>query len=274
MKLHFTLLAIALGFIGCDSKKETSIATPEKRTTIEMTTHYGTMVIELYNETPKHRDNFVKLAKEKVFDSVVFHRVIEAFVVQGGNPATKPTPVDSTKLKALEYKVDAEFSPALFHKKGALGAARDGNLQRASSSTQFYFVQGKVYNDSLLNLAQNTINERLAAHYFKNDTVNKPIMDALQQAMDARNRELYFAINDSINKLSKDYTNFDSYEISADQWETYKSIGGTPTLDQNYTVFGEIVQGIEVMDSIASVPTNEQDRPLKDVRIYNLKVLK
>ena len=274
MKKLATLILLSLTLTNCNTKKEKEENTPEKRTTIEMTTDYGTMVIELYNETPKHRDNFIKLTNEKVFDSVIFHRVIQDFVVQGGNPMTKPTPMDSIRLQELNYKVDAEFPAALFHKRGALGAARDGNLARASSSTQFYFVQGTVQNDSLLNAAQNTINERLAQHYFKNDTLNKPLVTALNKAMQERNWDTYRKINDSISKLALNYTNFKKYTIPEDHWNTYRDIGGTPRLDRNYTVFGEIIQGLEVMDSIAAVTTNESDRPITDVRIHTVKVLK
>lgn len=257
--------------MSCNSKKEQQ-ETSKSRTTLEMSTDHGNIVIELYNETPKHRDNFIKLVNEKVLDSVIFHRVIEGFVVQGGNPATKPNGMDSLKLKAFDYKVDAEFPKSLYHKRGALGAARDGNLQRASSSTQFYFVQGKVYSDSLLIEAQKTINERLAMHYFKNDSINEPLIDALNEAIQQRNRDLFIQLNDSIKSLSKDYTNFENYTISEDHWNTYRTIGGTPTLDQNYTVFGEIVKGLEVMDSIATVPTDDADRPLFDIRIHTIKI--
>lgn len=274
-KLHFLTLAIFLIIFGsCDSKKDTPEEIIKPRVTVEMTTDFGTMIFELYNETPLHRDNFVKLTNDKVFDSLLFHRVIDSFVIQAGNPDTKYNqPIDSIKRSNLAYKVDAEFPTQFFHKKGALGAARDGNLARASSSTQFYFSQGKVHSDSSLTKAQNTINERLAAHYFKNDSVNKPIMDALNKALEERNRELYFKLNDSITELSKNYTNFESYSIPEEQWEAYKTIGGIPTLDRNYTVFGEIIEGLSILDSIASVATNERDKPISDVRIHTVRII-
>ena len=273
MKKLASLILLTLTLTNCNTTKEKVEITPETRTRIEMKTDVGIMLIELYNETPKHRDNFIKLTNEKVFDSVIFHRVIKGFVVQGGNPMTKPTPPDSLQLEALNYKVDAEFPENLFHKRGALGAARDGNLQRASSSTQFYFVQGVLQNDSLLNAAQKIINERLAQHYFKNDTLNKPLIDTLNEALEKRNWDAYKNLNDSISKLASSYTNFEKYSIPEAHWNTYKTIGGTPRLDRNYTVFGEIIQGLEVMDSIAALATNDRDQPLNDVRIHTVKIL-
>lgn len=259
---------------SCSKKTESTEQTVEERTTIEMVTDAGTMIIELYNETPKHRDNFVKLANEGAFDSLLFHRVIEKFMIQGGDPDSKSAqPRDTLGNGGLGYRVDAEFVPTLFHKKGTLGAARDGNLQRASSSMQFYIVQGKVYNDSLLVLSEGRINGWLGTHYFKNDSVNKSIVDGLQNAENDEDWDLYTQLDDSIKILAQGYQNFERYAIPDAQREVYKAIGGTPHLDQNYTVFGEVVKGLEVVDSIAAVQTGAMDRPKNDVRILSVKVL-
>ena len=270
LKVLFFFLPI-LVLNNCDNKPE---STDEERTSIEVVTDYGTLVIELYNETPKHRDNMVKLVNEGAFDSLLFHRVIENFMIQGGDPDSRNAqPGDTLGNGGLDYQVDAEFNPDLFHKKGALGAARDGNLERASSSMQFYIVQGKVFNDSLLLNAEERINGWLSEHYFKNDPVNKALVDSLQKAEGNKNWELYTQISDSIRSLAKGYENFDRYTIPESQREVYKSIGGTPHLDQNYTVFGEVVKGLEVVDSIAAVSTGPFDRPEADVRIQTIKVL-
>jgi cyclophilin family peptidyl-prolyl cis-trans isomerase len=131
----------------------------DKRTTVAMETDYGTMIIELYDETPLHRDNFIKLVNDSVYDSLLFHRVIEEFMIQGGDIDSKTSLAGDTLGDGdFPYLINAEFNSAFFHKKGALAAARTGNPERASSSTQFYIVQGKVHNDSLLDVAQERIN--------------------------------------------------------------------------------------------------------------------
>ena len=271
LKIYLLLLLI-LSFWKCDTK--TKAPKEAQRKTVEMVTDYGTMVIELYNETPLHRDNFIKLAKENAYDSVLFHRVINEFMIQGGDPDSKNArPGDTLGNGGLPYTVDAEFSPDLFHKKGVLAAARDGNPERASSSMQFYIVQGKVWNDSLLDNAETRINGWLAEHYFKNDPVNKPLLDSLQKAIDDENMARYALFSDSIRSMSKSYKNFDSYIIPEAHREVYKTIGGTPHLDQNYTIFGEVIKGIEVIDSIAAVRTDSLDRPINDVRIRKVRVL-
>lgn len=270
-----TFLPILILFIwSCTTKEESSNLTSEERPSIELTTDYGIMIIELYNETPLHRDNFIKLAKEGAFDSLLFHRVIESFMIQGGDPDSRNAKASDTLGRGdLDYNVDAEFAPSLFHKKGALGAARDGNLKRASSSMQFYIVQGKIYNDSLLTVAETRINGWLAEHYFKNDSTNKPLVDSLQKAIDDENWERYLLFDDSIKSLAKTYVNYVRYTIPELHREVYKSVGGTPFLDQNYTVFGEVIEGIEAVDSIAAVQTDSLDRPVTDVRIRTVRVL-
>ncbi|WP_422361908.1 peptidylprolyl isomerase [Reichenbachiella sp.] len=261
--------------INCtQTAKKTEEQAEEKRTSIQMITDSGEIIIELYNETPKHRDNFIKLANDGVLDSVLFHRVIENFMIQGGDPDSKNAqPGDTLGNGGLDYTIDAEFMPSLFHKKGALGAARDGNLARASSSTQFYIVQGKVFNDSLLEVAEGRINGWLRENAYKNDSSNNAIVTELLQAEKVEDWELYAQINDSIKALAKDYVSFESYTIPEVHRQVYQSIGGTPHLDQNYTVFGEVVKGLEIVDSIAAVQTGAMDRPMDDVRILSVRVL-
>ena len=267
-------LALLLPFFlyNCNSNTRSEKVETQARKTVEMVTDHGTMLIELYNETPLHRDNFLKLAREGVYDSLLFHRVIENFMIQGGDPDSKNAqPGDTLGNGEFEYRVDAEFNPNLFHKKGVLAAARDGNPERASSSTQFYIVQGKVLNDSLLDRAEKRINTWLAAHYFKKDPANKELVDALQKAVDDKNMEGFRKYNDSITRLSGTYENYEPYTIPESHRKVYRTTGGTPHLDQNYTVFGEVVQGIEVIDSIAKVKTDPLDRPLSDVRIRSVR---
>ncbi|MGR6087247.1 MAG: peptidylprolyl isomerase [Arcticibacter sp.] len=190
-----------------------------------ISTNYGDIKIRLYDETPLHRDNFVKLVESGFYNDLLFHRVIQGFMIQGGDPNSK-TASPGVALGSgggdME-RIPAEFNPALHHKKGALAAARDGNPQKASSACQFYIVQGKTYTDQEL--------------------------DGLQ------------------SRAGITYTE--------QQRNDYKTIGGTAFLDMNYTVFGEVVSGLEVVDKIAAVATNKSigDRPLEDVRM-RIKMVK
>jgi len=277
MKAAFkiTLLVISLlSIVACKKEQKTESVEVEERQTIEMVTDYGTVVIELYNETPKHRDNFIKLANDGVLDSLLFHRVINSFMIQAGDTNSKNAKATDTLGSGdLDYNVDAEFHPELFHKRGALGAARGDHPERASSSTQFYIVQRKSRIDSLIDVDQERINGWLAEYHIKKDSTYKGIVDARKNAIEQEDWEHYTLYNDSIKAIAKTYTNYDKYTIPEAHREVYRSFGGTPHLDQNYTVFGEVIKGIEVIDSIAAVKTNSLDRPESDVRIHSVKVI-
>jgi len=268
------LVFLYLSFWSCNTRPKPSNSNEEQRRTIEMLTDYGNMTIELYNETPLHRDNFMNLANNGAFDSLLFHRVIKDFMIQGGDPDSKKAqPGDTLGEGDAPYVIAAEFNQNLFHKKGVLAAARDNNPSKSSSAMQFYIAQGKIYNDSLLNKSQERTNKWMAQDYFKNDPNKKPILDALEKAIDDKNRERYTMISDSILKLARSEENFEEYNIPEAQRKVYKSIGGIPHLDQNYTVFGEVIKGIEVLDSIANVKTDSLDRPTRDLRILKVKVI-
>ena len=184
-----------------------------------ISTDLGDMKGVLYNETPQHRDNFVKLAKSGFFNDLLFHRVIQGFMIQGGDPDSKNAkPGQQLGAGGPGYTVPAEFNPALIHKKGALSAARQAdqvNPKKASSGSQFYIVQGQVLNDQQLDMFQKQINKA----------------------------------------------------ISPERRATYKTIGGTPHLDDQYTVFGEVISGLDVIDKIAAVQTAAGDKPVKDVKM-------
>ncbi len=215
------LILLSLSVFTTQAQKKKKSNGPEERI-VEITTVHGTMKIKLYNETPKHRDNFIKLASEGFYDSLLFHRVIAGFMIQGGDPDSKNAPAEKMLGAGdVGYKVPAEFNDSLYHKKGALCAARDGNPEKASSGCQFYVVQGKKYTDEELN------------------------------SMEARMGSKY----------------------SAQQRTDYKTLGGTPQLDKNYTVYGEVIEGMDVIDKIAAVQTKPGDRPVQDVRM-TVKVVK
>ncbi|MBN7810615.1 peptidylprolyl isomerase [Algoriphagus sp. H41] len=241
---------------------------------VEMVTNYGTIVLQLSDETPLHRDNFVKLVKKGVYDSLLFHRVIGGFMIQGGDTQSKyADSLASLGSADLPYQVPAEIVPNLFHKKGVLAAARTNNPQRASSSTQFYIVQGKIQNDSLLAHNEGRINKMLARHYGVNDPANKPLVDSLETARTEKDSVLEKELDLRLNAILDTYWNFDKYAIPEAHRQVYKTVGGTPHLDQNYTVFGEVISGLEVVDAIAAVDTDGRDRPLSEVRIISMRIL-
>lgn len=204
------------------AQQETPIAEPEpepqNEQKVKITTSMGDIVLKLYNETPKHRDNFIKLVKEGYYNDLLFHRVMKTFMIQGGDPNSRT----AVKGQALgeggpNYNIPAEFNPKLYHKRGALAAARQPdqvNPQKESSGSQFYIVQGKPFNeDELNNMAQRG-----------------------------------------------------GLMFTDEQKNVYQTVGGAPFLDMNYTVFGEVVEGMDVVDKIAAQPVDENNRPFKDVK--------
>lgn len=221
-KLTYILLLLAV--VACGTQKDVKV---------RMHTTAGVIDLCLYDETPKHRDNFIKLVKEHQFDSLLFHRVIKDFMIQGGDPTSKNAPAGALLGEGdLGYTVEAEFMPQVhFHRRGVLAAAResdDVNPAKASSASQFYIVWGKVYTE-----------EQLEAYkeFYKRRT----------------GRELV---------------------ITPEQEAVYTTVGGTPHLDGEYTVFGEVINGLEVVEKIQCVACDENDRPLEDVRIIKTEIIK
>jgi peptidyl-prolyl cis-trans isomerase B (cyclophilin B) len=273
--ITYSFFICIFALFGCNQPAaKTEIPEEETFQKVEMITTLGTMEIQLSNETPLHRDNFIHLAKHHAYDSLLFHRVIQNFMIQGGDPdSRKATLADTLGDGDAPYLVKAEFNKALFHKKGVLAAARDDNPDRSSSSMQFYIVQGKVFNDSTLDLAQNRIHKNFAVDYFKELGTRSVLLDSMDSAMDQRNFEHYNLIKDSIYGLATADASFKPYMIPEEHREVYKTLGGTPHLDQTYTVFGEVTKGLEVLDAIAAVETDDMNRPLKDARIISLKII-
>ena len=278
MRLIVVLILVTL--FSCDTQIEDGVMKSDLFKDVEFVTDFGSIIMRLSDETPKHRNNFIKLINQKFYDSLSFHRVIENFIVQTGDPETKnPNSDKEVGETDLPYRIPAEFKPNLLHKRGALNAAREGdnsNQSRASSSTQFTIVQGKTYNDSTLAVAEGRINKWLAY----NNVINKPKNNrALEHIQDILKRRENL---DSFNLLKEQFEDLAEIELKSMQKytypeahrEIYKTIGGAAHLDQNYTVFGEVIQGMNVVDSIAAVQTNETDKPIKDVRIITAKMIK
>lgn len=249
-----------------------------KETIVVMDTTLGEIKLKLYNETPKHRDNFIKLAKEGQYEGLLFHRVIKDFMIQGGDVTSKDAPMNK-QLGAgdLGYTVPAEFKyPTYFHKKGALCAARTGdevNPERASSASQFYIVTGKKYSESELNQMEKQLDIRLKQEIFNRlQTENRTkIMELYRSG----NKEELAILRDTLigkTELEAEKRKGEA-KIPAEIRETYKTIGGVPFLDNQYTVYGEVIEGIEVVDAIQQVKTNKQDRPTENVIIKSVKIM-
>lgn len=285
MKLLSSTIALTLILlIACSNttaENKTKKKKREKTYYVLVETQFGNMKLKLYNETPLHRDNFLKLVNEQFYDSLLFHRIIKDFMIQGGDPESK----GARKGKQLGgggpgYTIDAEFVPGIGHKKGALSAARQGdrqNPQKKSSGSQFYIVQGKVVDSVQLKQMEEKVNfpkrrELVFAYVEKPENAQlKQRIDSLQQNR-AGNKlnQLYGQISES---LEEEYQALDLYKFTPQQIADYTTIGGTPHLDQNYTVFGEVIEGLNIIDSIANVKKDRYDRPIEDV-IMKMKVVK
>ncbi len=266
------LIFILLFTVSCTSGNKQKTA--NKNVQVELKTSMGDIVLELSNETPLHRDNFVKLVNKGYFNGMLFHRVINNFGIQSGDP-------DSKNAKAGEalgnggpgYTIPAEIKPDLFNKRGAILAARDNNPERASSGSQFFIVQGKIQTNSTLARSEERINQWLTENAFVNDPANRAIHDSLQNAILAENEEEVMKWADSIQLGAQSYTPAQKNSIPESHRQVYKTLGGVPHLDQNYTVFGEVTEGMNIVDSIAIQPVDSLDRPLNDVQIISAILL-
>ncbi len=252
--------------------------TQTKETLVIMDTTMGPVKLKLYNETPKHRDNFIKLAKEGQYNGLLFHRVIKDFMVQGGDVTSKDAPINK-QLGAgdLGYTVPAEFVyPKYFHKKGALCAARTGdevNPERASSASQFYIVTGKKYAESEMKQMEKQLENRLKQEIFARlQTENKPKIMELYRSGDKD--ELAILRDTLVGKTELEAEKRkDEAKIPAEIREAYTTVGGVPFLDNQYTVYGEVVEGMDVIDKIQQVKTNGQDRPTENIVIKSVEVI-
>jgi cyclophilin family peptidyl-prolyl cis-trans isomerase len=271
-KMHLRSIILSLSLVLVI---KTSFSQTFSKETILISTSFGNMKIKLFNETPQHRDNFLKLVKEHFYDSLLFHRVIEGFMIQGGDPDSKHAePAKFLGDGDLKYTIPAEFVPSLCHKKGMLCAARNGddvNPEKASSACQFYIVQGKVRTDEDLAAFEKRINKTLITK-IKEDILNKVENKSLKEKIDAFKKEqnndslmVYYKI---INKqVDEEFVKVPHYTFPPEHRTIYKTIGGTPHLDSQYTIFGEVIEGLDVIDKIAAVGKNKDDRPLIDIRM-------
>jgi peptidylprolyl isomerase len=261
------LLQVLFLVISCNAPRG------NENTVISIKTTLGDIKIKLYDGTPLHRDNFIKLIKTGFYGNVSFHRVIKDFMIQAGDPATKSGPVTNLPDSIKTYTIPAEFTNQYFHKKGALAAAREGNdvnPEMRSSGTQFYIVQGVRYTDEELTTAEQRINSNTKQTLF--NKLLKETADSVRLSgktiSDGEIQEIASV------KMFQYLTNNKDYKFSEDQRNAYKSIGGTPRLDGTYTVFGEVIEGLDVVDKIASVKTDNNDKPVTDVKIVKIKIVR
>lgn len=237
---------------------------------VTIKTQYGNMVAILYDETPKHKENFLKLVREQYFDSLLFHRVIQGFMIQGGDPdSRRAEPGAPLGMGGPDYTIDAELNPKLFHEKGSLSAARLADAQnptKASSGSQFYIVQGTVLSEAELRLDPIKINTAMQ-QFFQNPN-NKPAYDSIiayYQNQDMKGYQDY--VLKLKPRIEKETGIIADKEVNPERLKAYTTVGGAPNLDDQYTVFGKVIQGLEVIDKIAAQPVGEGDRPVEDIRM-------
>lgn len=281
--LLLTIALVAMTLMSCsanntenpysaaDNKKTNS-----NMTKVELETSLGNIVVALYNETPKHRENFIKLVKQGYYDGVLFHRVIKDFMIQTGDGNSK-TAGPETQLGDGDpgYTIEAEFVyPQYFHKRGALAAARTGdqvNPERRSSGSQFYIVTGKVYSIDELKAMTQRLNDVQKQDIFRRLVEqNRDKIMALQQAQD--NAGLDQLQSELIQQTEAEAAQH-PFKMTDEQLNAYTSVGGTPHLDGQYTVFGEVVSGMDVVDKIQNTTTGRLDRPTTDIKIIKARVL-
>ncbi len=263
------LLLIGIVFLGsCNQKVKDDI--------VAIHTPYGIIKVKLYDKTPKHHDNFLKLAESGFYDSTLFHRVITGFMIQGGDPVSKhAVPGQLLGDGDTNYKIPLEYVEEYMNKRGALAAAResdDVNPEKASSGSQFYIVQGKVFTDAGLDSA-----EAKRARYTKSFILMNHLQKAgdsstlkqFQEGFGKRDIPYIEKILEQYNEVvDKEYSKTKPWKLTPKQREVYKTVGGAPHLDGAYTVFGEVISGMEIVDKIAALDCDTNDRPVKDIKIW------
>jgi peptidylprolyl isomerase len=270
MKLNLKKISFLLCLISVISCKS---STNNENSTVLIKTSLGDMKIKLYDNTPIHRDNFIRLVNSRFYDGISFHRVIKNFMIQAGDPETKSPSSKKITDSLKTYTIPAEFNPMYFHKKGALAAARQGddvNPQKRSSGTQFYIVEGVKSTDDELNqieLRTNSIIKQSKFNSFIKATTDSVRMSG-KEATDSEIQQI------ASIKMYQFLSSYKDFKLSDEQRNAYKTSGGTPRLDGTYTVFGEVTEGLDIIDKIADVPTDSNDKPLNDVKIIKIKIVK
>lgn len=282
--LFLSFMMVVLTLISCSANNTESASesaaqpqtTNSKMTKVKLETTMGDIVVELYNETPQHRDNFVKLVQEGYYDGVLFHRVIKDFMIQTGDGNSKTAGPDATLGDGDPgYTIPAEYVyPKYFHKRGALAAARTGdqvNPERRSSGSQFYIVTGKIYSSDELKM----MTQRLAT-VKKQDIFRRLVNENHAQIETLQRNQDNEGLNELQNRLIQQ-TEAEAaqspFSLTDEQIDAYTSVGGTPHLDGQYTVFGQVIEGMDVVDKIQNAQTGRMDRPVSDIKIVKATIL-
>jgi peptidylprolyl isomerase len=267
IKKSLLCLVTFLFIFSCNNVKD------NYNTFVSIKTSLGDIKVRLYDDTPVHRDNFIRLVNSHFYEGISFHRVIKDFMIQAGDVSTKPVVPNNDNDTLKTYTLPSEFRNHLFHKKGALAAARQGNdvnPEMRSSGTQFYIVEGVRYTDAELDQVEQKINNNLKqARFIK---LIKELSDSSRiSGLNLTQAEIQ---EKATIRLFEMMSRLGEYKITQDQRDIYKTAGGTPFLDGTYTVFGEVSEGLDVIDKIARAETDQSDRPLTDIKILKMKLVK
>ena len=271
----FTLILCCITACTGNQKKNNNMAN-DNATLVKIETTMGDITVKLYDETPKHKENFIKLVKEGVYDSTLFHRIIKNFMIQAGDPTSKTaSATDTLGSGDVGYTIPAEFNPKFFHKRGVLAAARQGddvNPNKESSGCQFYIVTGRKFSEAQMINMENQMNEARLDTVFQ--ALARKHMKEIYKMRKANDMEGLMELQDSLeNQARKEVAKEPALKFTPEQIKAYTTVGGTPHLDGNYTVFGEVVDGMNVVAEIETAKTNRQDRPTQDIRILKATVL-
>lgn len=236
---------------------------------VKIQTTLGDIIVRLYDETPQHRDNFVKLAKEGYYDGTLFHRVIKDFMIQGGDPDSKGAPAGKMLgVGGPDYTIEAEIKSGLYHKRGALAAARQGdevNPERRSSGSQFYIVWGQVYNEGQLRQFSKQMEMQQMQTVF--NALAKEHHDEIMQMRRERNRAGLQELQEKLAAEAEAQVKAQGAGMTDEQRAIYSTVGGTPHLDGQYTVFGEVEEGLDIVEMIQQTKTARGDRPVDDIEM-------
>ncbi len=272
-----TKAMIANDDVTTDENKTPAMTVDLSNTTrVLLETTFGEIELALYNETPQHRDNFIKLVNDGTYNGVLFHRVINNFMIQTGDPDSKTATVDALLGSGGPgYDLPAEIVyPKLFHKRGALAAAREGdetNPERKSSGSQFYIVTGRRYSEYQLNAMVERLSEQAKAMKFQ--ALARERLAEIESLQAQADTTALMNLQNELVKLTEEWYAQNPVQFTQQQIDAYSTVGGTPHLDGTYTVFGEVVRGMDVVDKIQNVNTGKYDRPVDDVKIISAKIL-